>query len=74
MNKRSHDVYLIDYLSGKRSGLELIKEPSFETNRAPVIFLTASEDEQIDIKAMETPFLFSNVSRENFTEIGKLPS
>ena len=53
MKNKSHDVYLIDYLLGKRNGLELIKEPSFENNNAPVIFLTASEDEQIDIKAME---------------------
>lgn len=53
MNKKTYDVYLVDYLLGKRNGLELMEEPSFENTHAPVIFLTASEDEQIDIKAMK---------------------
>lgn len=53
MKENVHDVYLVDYILGKRNGLELLDEPGFENSRTPVIFLTASDDQQIDIKAMK---------------------
>ena len=53
MSQNTHDVYLVDYMLGKRNGLELLDEAVFENKTTPVIFLTASDDEQIDIKAMK---------------------
>ena len=52
-NKKSYDVYLVDYLLDSRNGLDLMSEPSFNNDFAPVIFLTGSDDEDIDVKVME---------------------
>ncbi|MEA2158919.1 MAG: hypothetical protein QOD66_1299 [Solirubrobacteraceae bacterium] len=46
-----HDVYLIDYRLGAKTGLELIREGFASRPRAPVIVLTGESDYQIDLEA-----------------------
>ena len=37
MAKREHDVYLIDYMIGDHSGIELVRHARAELHRAPMI-------------------------------------
>jgi diguanylate cyclase (GGDEF)-like protein/PAS domain S-box-containing protein len=46
-----HDVYLIDYRLGERTGLELIGEGFAARPLAPVLILTGESDYQIDLEA-----------------------
>jgi diguanylate cyclase (GGDEF)-like protein/PAS domain S-box-containing protein len=46
-----HDVYLIDYRLGMRTGLELVREAFASRSLAPVIMLTGQSDYQIDLEA-----------------------
>ena len=46
-----HDVYLIDYRLGLRTGLELVRDGFAARPRAPVIILTGQSDYQIDLEA-----------------------
>ena len=48
---RPHDVYLVDYRLGGRTGLELIREAFSSGVRAPVIMLTGQSDYEIDLEA-----------------------
>jgi PAS domain S-box-containing protein len=48
-----HDVYLLDYRLGQRTGLELLRETAATGCRSPVIFLTGLEDYQVDLEAMK---------------------
>ncbi len=48
---RTHDVYLIDYRLGARTGLELVQEAFSSRPRAPVIMLTGETDYEIDLEA-----------------------
>lgn len=52
MNQRSHDVFLIDYRLGARSGLELIREAGNRGVRSPMILLTGFDDKNIDREAI----------------------
>jgi diguanylate cyclase (GGDEF)-like protein/PAS domain S-box-containing protein len=47
----AHDVYLIDYRLGARTGLELIREGFATRGLAPVILLTGQSDYEIDLEA-----------------------
>ena len=47
-----HDVYLIDYRLGSRSGVELIAEARSKSNCGPMIMLTGRGDHQSDLEAM----------------------
>ncbi len=49
-----HDVYLIDYLLGERSGLELLREAVINGCKAPIILLTAQGNHEVDVEAMKT--------------------
>lgn len=49
-----HDVYLLDYRLGDRNGLELLSEAVRNGCTAPIILLTGQEDQEIDVKAMES--------------------
>ena len=49
--ERSHDVYLIDYRLGERTGLELVREGFKFRPHAPVIILTGHSDYEIDLAA-----------------------
>jgi signal transduction histidine kinase len=46
-----HDVYLIDYRLGERSGIELIREAVQKGRRAPLILLTGVGDHDVDRSA-----------------------
>lgn len=46
-----HDVYLIDYRLGERTGLELVREAFASRPFAPVIMLTGQATYEIDVEA-----------------------
>ncbi|PQV63056.1 PAS domain S-box-containing protein/diguanylate cyclase (GGDEF) domain-containing protein [Abditibacterium utsteinense] len=48
----AHDVYLIDYHLGGRSGLDLVREAVARGAKAPLILMTGQGDGGIDIEAM----------------------
>lgn len=54
MAQNQHDIYLLDYLLGKKNGLELFRQAVSLGCNAPVIFLTAYDLHQVDIEAMST--------------------
>src|SRR5208337_4963242 len=41
ISRQEHDVYLLDYLMGAHSGLDLLKDAVARGCKAPIIFLTA---------------------------------
>jgi diguanylate cyclase (GGDEF)-like protein/PAS domain S-box-containing protein len=47
-----HDVYLVDYRLGEKSGLDLIRDVRSELS-APVILLTGQADYEVDLEATE---------------------
>jgi diguanylate cyclase (GGDEF)-like protein/PAS domain S-box-containing protein len=47
-----HDVYLVDYRLGKRSGLDLLQEAIVCNCNAPLILLTGQGDRELDVAAM----------------------
>jgi DNA-binding NtrC family response regulator len=47
----SHDVYLIDYRLGARTGLELVREGFAARPYAPVIMLTGEATYEMDLEA-----------------------
>src|SRR5881394_729128 len=47
----SHDVYLLDYRLGAKTGLDLLQEALTRGCKAPIIILT-SENPQVDAEAM----------------------
>ncbi|HUA69382.1 MAG TPA: response regulator [Candidatus Saccharimonadales bacterium] len=47
-----HDICLLDYRLGDRTGLELLRESQAFTSRLPIILLTGQGDQEIDIEAM----------------------
>src|SRR5437764_11245786 len=51
IRERRHDVYLIDYRLGERTGLELLREAFGTRPHAPVIVLTGQNDYEIDLAA-----------------------
>ncbi|MEW6669878.1 MAG: response regulator [Thermodesulfobacteriota bacterium] len=48
-----HDVCLLDYLLGARSGVELLQEARDRGTQTPVIFLTGKGDREVDFEAMK---------------------
>ena len=53
MAKREHDVYLVDYMIGDHSGIELVRHARAELHRAPMILLTGKGRYEVDVKGME---------------------
>lgn len=53
MDRRQHDVYLLDYRLGERNGLELLREALRRGIKAPMIVLTGLGDREVDIEAMK---------------------
>jgi diguanylate cyclase (GGDEF)-like protein/PAS domain S-box-containing protein len=51
IDEHRHDVYLIDYRLGARTGLDLIREALPGGERAPVILLTGQGDYEVDLEA-----------------------
>jgi signal transduction histidine kinase len=48
-----HDVYLVDYRLGERTGLELIREAIARGCYAPMIMLTGQREREVDLLAMQ---------------------
>lgn len=53
MARDAHDVCLLDYRLGARTGLELLREARARDYRAPIILLTGQEDREVDLEAMQ---------------------
>lgn len=53
MARGEHDVYLVDYLLGEDSGIELVRQARSARNRAPMILLTGKGRYEVDVEAME---------------------
>ena len=51
--KGEHDVYLVDYIIGEDSGIELVRRARQALNRAPMILLTGKGRYEVDVQAME---------------------
>jgi diguanylate cyclase (GGDEF)-like protein/PAS domain S-box-containing protein len=47
-----HDVYLLDYRLGERSGLDLLREAGGEGSAAPMILLTGQGGDEVDTEAL----------------------
>ena len=47
-----HDVYLLDYRLGERSGLDLLREAGEEGRGSPMILLTGQGGDEVDAEAM----------------------
>ena len=48
-----HDVYLLDYLLGPRTGIELLHEANAHGRTGPVILLTGQSRQRTDLDALE---------------------
>jgi PAS domain S-box-containing protein len=48
-----HDLYLVDYRLGDRTGLDLVRDAWDSEPPAPVIVLTGQDDYEIDVQASE---------------------
>ena len=48
-----HDIYLIDYMIGEDSGIDLVRRARASQNRAPMILLTGKGRYEVDVEAME---------------------
>jgi diguanylate cyclase (GGDEF)-like protein/PAS domain S-box-containing protein len=53
MGAGSHDVYLVDYRLGGRSGLDLVREAAAHGCAAPMLVLTGVGDREVDLEAMK---------------------
>jgi PAS domain S-box-containing protein len=53
LKKREHDIYIVDYLLGAKTGIDLLKEAKNLGIAAPFIILTGQGDRAVDVKAME---------------------
>ncbi len=49
----SHDVYVVDFRLGARTGLELVREAAARGCTKPIILLTGQDSPDIDREAME---------------------
>jgi signal transduction histidine kinase len=53
IERKAHDVYLLDYRLGEHSGLELLRRSTSNGCKAPMILLTGQADRSIDLEAMQ---------------------
>jgi PAS domain S-box-containing protein len=53
IGRQEHDVYLVDYGLGEKTGLELLKEVLRNGCKKPIILLTGQGDHEIDVEAMK---------------------
>ena len=51
--QQQHDVYLLDYHLGEKTGLELLNAALAQDVIAPIILLTGQGDREIDMQAMD---------------------
>jgi len=53
LNENRHDVCLLDYRLGPRTGLDLLREAVAQGIQTPIIILTSSDDPRVDLQATE---------------------
>jgi len=53
LQRCEHDICLLDFRLGSRTGLELLRESKAFNGRLPMILLTGQGDHEIDIEAMK---------------------
>src|SRR6185295_7671358 len=53
IERREHEVYLLDYRLGERSGLDILRSAGGKNPQSPMILLTGQGDEMVDIEAMK---------------------
>jgi len=53
LHRHEHDICLLDYRLGSRTGLELLRESQPFNNGLPMILLTGQGDHEIDVEAMK---------------------
>ncbi len=53
MERRQHDVYLVDYHLGQHNGLDLLRKAPGNGSQAPMILLTGQGDHEVDLEAMK---------------------
>ncbi len=53
IGRETHDVCLLDYRLGGRSGLELLRAASGRGHNIPMILLTGQGDRELDLEAMQ---------------------
>lgn len=53
VSQSQHDICLLDYRLGERTGLELLRESRTLDARPPIILLTGQGDQEIDVEAMK---------------------
>jgi len=53
IEQKRHDVYLVDYRLGAKTGLELIQEAIARGHEGPFIILTGQNDMEVDTSAMQ---------------------
>src|SRR5437879_5772255 len=53
IERKQHDVYLLDYRFGEYTGLDVLHEATRQGCRAPMILLTGRGDDETDIAAMQ---------------------
>jgi len=51
IERKEHDVCLLDYRLGERSGLELLREALGRGYKVPIILLTGQGDREVDLEA-----------------------
>ena len=51
--EEQHDVYLVDYYLGEKTGVDLLKTVRERGCRAPIIILTGRDDDGLDLDALE---------------------
>jgi diguanylate cyclase (GGDEF)-like protein/PAS domain S-box-containing protein len=52
VGRGEHDLYLLDYRLGERSGLDLLREAGAEGRGSPMILLTGQGGDEVDAEAM----------------------
>ncbi len=53
LHRHEHDICLLDFRLGSRTGLELLQESRSLSGRLPMILLTGQGDHEIDMEAMK---------------------
>ena len=53
IDRREHDVYLLDYRLGEQNGLDILRSTTGKNLQSPMILLTGQGDEMVDIEAMK---------------------
>ncbi|WNM56501.1 hybrid sensor histidine kinase/response regulator [Candidatus Nitrospira allomarina] len=54
LKQNEHDICLLDFCLGQRSGLDLLQEALRYGCRIPIVMLTGTTDRQIDLKAIQS--------------------